>query len=334
MIRNYIKTAWRSLLKHSYFTAIHILGLGIGFVAVFFIVLFIRDELSYDRFHANIDDLYRLNFYGKMGEQEAHTSQVPGPAGPFYQSLFPEVEAACRIKTAGDFSVQAGEKAYRESKVAYADSSLFRLFTFAIREGSASGALHRPGQVIINSTTAKKYFGSGSALGKTLVLDKVKTYTVSAVLEDLPGNSHFQFDFFLPMVENQDSYLENWGNMNYHTYYLLKPGSRVTALSSKMNERFREKFNLVLRQYLNSSLEEFTAQGNYARVELFPVRKIHLYSNLDDELAHNGNISLIYIFGLTGFLILLLACINFVNLSTARASVRSREVGVRKSIGL
>ncbi len=333
MLKNYFLIAWRNLRKHSSYTAIHILGLGIGFVAVFFIVLFIRDEWSYDRFHTNIDDLYRLHFYGKMGEQEAHTSQVPGPAGPLYQSLFPEVEAACRIKTAGDFSVQAGEKAYRESKLAYADSSLFRLFTFAIREGSASRALHRPGQVIINATTAKKYFGAGSALGKTMVLDKDKTYTVSAVMEDLPDHSHFQFDFFLPMVENQDSYIDNWGSTNYHTYFLLKPGTRVDALSSKMNETFREKFNLVLKQYLNSSLDEFIAQGNYARVALFPVRKIHLYSDLDDELSHNGNISLVYIFGLTGFLILLLACINFINLSTARASVRSREVGVRKSIG-
>ena len=333
MLKNYILIAWRNLIKHSSYTAIHILGLGIGFVAAFLIVLFIRDELSYDRFHTNIDDLYRLNFYGKMGDQEAHTSQAPGPAGPLFQSLFPEVEAACRIKTAGDFSVRVGDKAYRESRLAYADSSLFRLFTFAVREGSTSGALNRPGQVIINATTAKKYFGAENALGKTLVLDKIKTYTVSAVIEDLPGNSHFQFDFFLPMAENQDSYVENWGSTNYHTYFLLKPGTRVEALSSKMNESFREKFNLVLKQYLNSSLEEFTAQGNYARVELFPVRKIHLYSNLDDELAHNGNISLIYIFGLAGFLILLLAGINFVNLSTARASVRSREVGVRKSIG-
>lgn len=333
MLANYINISLRNLRNHPFYGAINIIGLGIGFAAVFFIFLFVADELSFDHHQAKLEHLYRLNFFGKLGDQEAFSSATPGPAGPLFEKSFPEVEAACRIKTTGVFSVKHIDQAYREQHILYADSSFFNLFTARVMAGDARHTLGSPGQMVINASTAKKYFGSGEPIGQTLILDNNKAYRVGAVIQDYPENSHMKFDILLPMIDYQDSYIENWGSTNYHTYFLIKPGSSVERLSSKMNELFVEKFKEVLKLYLNSSWEEFTRQGNYARVELFPVEKIHLYSDLDEEIRNNGKISQVYVFSLVGLMILLLACINFVNLSTGRAAVRAKEVGVRKAIG-
>jgi len=306
--------------------------LSIGFAAVFYIFLFIKDELNYDLHHHRLDQLYRLNFFGKLGPQEASSSCSPAPAGPLFRQLFAEVEYACRIRGNGVFNVKRGNQVYRESKTFYADSSYFRLFSADLIAGDAGQALASPGKLVITRSMADKYFSEEEPVGQTLAMNN-KPYMVAAVVEDYPSNSHFEFDFLLPMLDLEDSKNEDWGSTNYHTYFKVRPNTSIISLTEKMNEAFVNKFTLVLKQYINSSWEDFISQGNYARMELFPVKKIHLYSDLDEEFKSNGSISQIYILSLVGLMILLLACINFINLSTGRASVRAREVGVRKAIG-
>lgn len=333
MLSNYFKISWRNIAKHPFYSLINILGLGIGFVAVFFILLYIQDELSYDRYQTKLDNLYRINFFGKLGDQDAFSSASPGPGAPLFEKSFPEVQASCRIRTTDAHSVRLGDKTYREQSIGYVDSSFFELFTADFIEGTSEAILNGPGQVVINTSMAKKYFGDQPALGKTLIFGGERPYRIGAVIKDFPGNGHFEFDFLLPLMDDRDGNIENWGSTNYHTYFLLRSGTDVEALSHKMNDLFVENFKIVLKQYLNSTWDEFIKQGNFARIELFPVHKIHLYSHLDDELKPNGSISQVYIFGIVGVMILLLACINFINLSTARAAIRAKEVGIRKSVG-
>ncbi|MEP7323073.1 MAG: ABC transporter permease [Saprospiraceae bacterium] len=338
MVKNYFVIAWRNLIKQPFYSIINISGLGIGFIAVFFIFLFVKDELSFDRFHVNKDQLYRLHFFGKLGDQVINSSATPGPAGPLFSQTFPEVKAACRLRSHGVYSVKSGIKAFREPKVIFSDSTFLDLFTFKTIEGSVKTALSQSGHVVINRSIAKKYFGNDpdsyrKAIGKILTFDNDKSYMVSAIIEDMPQNSHMQFDFLLPLTSRKDSYEDNWGSTNYYTYFLLKEHAHPSELSAKMNDLFIEKFKIVLKEYLNASWEDLLKQGNFARVELFPVVDIHLNAGLDDELMPGGSKSQVYIFSIIGLVILLLACINFINLSTARASIRAREVGVRKTIG-
>ena len=334
MLINYFKIAWRNLIKQPFYSFINIAGLGIGLLSVFFIFLYVKDELSYDQFHENKSQLYRLNFYAKLGEQTANTSESPGTAGPLFSKEFPEVESGCRVYTGyGDYSVKYELRAFRESSVASVDSTFADLFTMHTTAGNIKDALSHPGRLAMNVTTAKKYFGSSDPIGKTLTLENERPYQVAAVYADIPLNSHFQFNILLPLIDRKDVNEENWGSTNYHNYFLLRKGTDIPSLSRKMNNLFVDKFKIVLKQYLNLSWEEFLHQGSYARIELFPVEKIHLYSHLDGEIMPPGSSSQVYIFSLIGLLILLLACINFINLATARASMRAREVGVRKTVG-
>ncbi|MBK8776246.1 MAG: ABC transporter permease [Saprospiraceae bacterium] len=340
MYSNYFKTAWRNLLKHPFYSFINMVGLGLGLIAVFFIFLYVKDELSYDRYHKNIDQLYRLNFIAKLGDQEANTSAVPCPAGPLFSEIFPEAKSSCRIYTGhGDYTVSYDEHAFRETSVASVDSTFGDLFSVHVLEGNIKNTLSQSGKIVINVSEAKKYFGykTGisleSPIGKSLLLENSNLYQVGAIIEDLPKNSHFQFDMLLPMLDQKDSYDADWGSTNYHTYFLLKDGVAVNDLSAKMNQVFVEKFTLEVKRYLNMSWDEFIKQGNFARVQLFPVQKIHLYSHFDEEFMPAGSIAQVYAFSIIGLVILFLACINFINLSTARATLRAREVGVRKAIG-
>ena len=332
MFRNYLKIAIRSLLKHPLYALINILGLSVGMVCFFFIFLYVKDELSYDRYHANIDRLYRLNFYAKLGEQLAHTAGTPKPAGPMFKQDIPEIESYCRLRSWGDFVVRYDNQSFKEEKVIFADSTLFRVFSFKLLEGDASAALTDPNSVVITKTAAEKYFGQEDPLGKVLMFGETPC-KVTGLMEDIPENSHFHFDFFRPVSSINLEWDESWGNTNYYNYFLLRKGADPAALSQKATDIFVGNFSTILKDYLHVSWEEFREAGNYARVEFFPVRDIHLHSDLDKEPGVNGDVKYVYIFSIIGLFILALACINFMNLATARSAVRAKEVGVRKAVG-
>ncbi len=332
MIQNYLKIAFRNLLKYRFYTGINISGLTVGMVCFLFIFLYVRDEWGYDTFHANLDRLYRLNFYAKLGDQIAHTAASPKPAGPTFQQEIPEIEAFCRLRKYGADVVRCDNRAFKEEQIVFADSTLFRVFSFHLRSGDPATALTAPNSVVLTRQTAERYFGTADAMGKTLTFGETPC-VVTGVMENIPGNSHFHFDFFRALSGLTLGWDENWGSTNYQNYFLLRPGADPAALSKKATEIFVRNFTPILREFLHASWDEFQRAGNYARVEFFPVRDIHLYSNLDEELGANGDIKYVYIFSIIGLFILALACVNFMNLATARSIVRAREVGVRKAIG-
>ena len=332
MLRNYLKIALRNLLKYRLYSAINISGLTVGMLCFLSIFLYVQDELSYDRFHTNIDRLYRLNFYAKLGDQLAHTSASPKPAGPVFKESMPEIEAFCRLRSWGTPVVRYENQSFKEEKVIYADSTLFQVFTFTLLEGDPATALTAPNSVVLTRQAAEKYFGTGKALGRTLRFGD-EACMVTGVVADMPQNAHFRYDFFRSLSGFNLGWDDNWGSTNYHNYFLLRKGADPAALSEKATAIFISNFAPILKQYLNTSWDEFLRAGNYARVEFFPVRDIHLHSDLDEELGANGDIKYVYIFAIIGLFILALACINFMNLSTARSAIRAREVGVRKAIG-
>ena len=333
MISNYVKIAWRTMLRNKLYTSLNVIGLAIGILSASLIYLYVSHELSYERFHKDSDHLFRIDIQAKLGEKEINSAQVPAPAGPYYLSQRSEILDACRFKSNGRSIIQIGEKAFTEPISIFADSSVFTFFNFPLIAGDPVTALAEPNTAVISETLANKYFGSNPAMDKMFKLDNDKLYRISGIMKDLPSNTTIQSNLFLSMASDEDSKLPNWGSMNYSTFIRTRPGTDVSALQSSITDLFIKNFGEVLRKYLNTTWEDFVLKGNYARLSLMPLKNIHLYSEADDELSPGGNIRYIYIFSIVGLLILALACINFINLTTARAAKRAKEVGIRKVSG-
>lgn len=320
MIRSYLTTALRSILSHRGYAAINVLGLAIGVAACFLMVVFIRHELSYDRYHEHGDRMYRLTFEVNAGGTIYQLADSPGPAGPALEKTFPEVEVAARIKAPGETLVSARGEAFKESRFYYADPELLDVFSIAHVSGDLRAALTTPHTVLLTESTAKKYFGAADPLGKVLRVGEHREFTVGGLVADPPDNTHVPFDFLASFASLHDvdgEPLEIWGTVaNYYTYFLLTPGTEPATLSKK----------------LESLTEQHLPVENF-KLGLQPVPSIHLHSNLGNELQPNSDIRYVYLFAAIAGFILLLACINFTNLATARASVRMREVGIRKVMG-
>lgn len=333
MISNYIKITWRAMFRNKLYTSLNVVGLALGILSASLIYLFVSHELSYDRFHKNSDHLFRIDIQAKLGEKEINSAQVPAPAGPYYLAQRSEILNACRFKSNGRSIIQIEEKAFTEPITFFADSTVFTLFNFPLIGGDPKSVLAAPNTAVISETLAKKYFGSTSAIGKMFKLDNEKLFQITGIMKDLPSNTTVQSNVFLSMAGDEDSKLPNWGSMNYSTFIQVRPGTDLSALQSSITDLFIKNFGEVLRKYLNTTWEDFVQKGNYARLSLFPVKNIHLYSEADDEMSPGGNIRYVYIFSIVGLLILTLACINFINLTTARAAKRAKEVGIRKVSG-
>ena len=330
---NYLKVAFRNLWKNRFYSFINIFGLGLGIACFLFILIFIRDELSYDSYHRNAGRLYRMHFYGKLFEQEIDIPQVGDPWGPLLLNEFPAVEQQFRMREGGDFLVRYGENSYREEKVIFADSTLFDLFSFHLLEGDPRTALAEPNAIIITPQVARKYFGEEEPLGKSLIFDNDRQFRVTGLLEPIPENTHFNYDIFISMATREESRSNQWMSFNFHTYLLLREGADPRDLEAEFPQIARTYIGSQLQQFIGQSYDDFLAGGNLMEFSLFPVSRIHLYSHTMDELAPPGDIRYVYIFTFIGLFILLLACINFMNLSTARSAGRAREVGMRKVVG-
>ena len=334
MLKNYFKIAWRNLRKHKFYSFINIFGLGIGIAAFLFILLFIQDELSYDRYHQYGDQIIRLDFHAKLGDNEVTSAQNSAPAGPVLTAEYPEVAAFFRFRDRGSYLVTYEKNTYKEEKVIFADSSFFQFFSIPLIAGNSKTALEQPNSIVLNKKMAKKYFGIQEAIGKTLKLDNQKDYLVTGVMENIPANTHFDYDFLISMsglTESQE--MSNWGSNNFSTYLLLKEGTDLNLFEKKAQQTFKQNFEAVLRDFVGTTWDDFMAGGNYAYLKVMPLQDIHLKSDKANETGANGDIRYVYIFGFIGFFILLIAGINFVNLSTARSINRAKEVGVRKVVG-
>ncbi len=333
MIKNYFKMAWRNLVKNKVYSVLNILGLAVSLACFILITLYVVDELSYDRFHEKADRIYRINSDITMGESQQlpFTSDMMGPT---LKNDYPQVEESTRIYTSnGSKLLRKGDEFIEENLVAHADSTFFQVFTFPLIAGDPKTALKDPRSVVLSESAAQKYFGSTDVVGETIETIQETAYTVTGVMEDFPSNSHIRFDFLFSM--DDDIYpFGNFISHNFHTYLLLKEGTDPAEVEAKFNEYFDRYVQPVAKQILNiNSRKEFEDAGNKLEYSLFPLTRIHLHSDRSIEIRPGGNIQYVYIFSAVALFILLIACINFMNLSTARAAGRAREVGIRKVLG-
>lgn len=340
MFKNYLKIALRHLWKHKGFSIINIAGLAIGLTCFLLISLFISNELSYDRWNPQAERIVRPVSDIKFGGSELRMAVSGAVIGPDVAREMPEVQAFCRLRNYGTYLVKRDgemQQNFEERELLVADSSFFEVFPLPIIAGNPKTSLREPNTIAISKTKAEKYFGTTQmAMGETLVLDNRLKCKVTAVYEDIPSNNHFDADFLISMNGNRE--VENasplWATSNnFHTYFLLRPGTDVEAFKGKFDAFSEQKIAETAQVMMNLSLEEFEATGQYARYTLQDLTDIHLYSDLDVELSANSSIQYIWVFGAIGLFVLFIACINFMNLTTARSSQRAKEIGVRKVLG-
>jgi putative ABC transport system permease protein len=323
MIRNYILIGFRNLVKHRFYSIINVAGLGLGIAASLLLVSWIIHELSYDRFHRDSDRIYRSSLEYSFGGQNAKTSVSPTKLLPTLQKNFAEVEEGVRLYNPSNWSpyiVRNKDNVFQESKFFYADSTFFKVFSFTLTEGNPSTALREPNSVILTRSTAKKYYGNEDVIGKTLEVNN-KVYNITGLLEDIPTNSIIDFDFLGSFSSLAQSKEQIWWSANYETYVRLSPSTDIRALT--------EKTEAIVRKELAS---ELASPGDYVRYNFMRLSDIYLRSDMS-EWAKVSDIKYIYIFGAIACLVLLIACINYINLATARAADRAKEVGIRKVVG-
>ncbi|MEQ9438241.1 MAG: ABC transporter permease [Cyclobacteriaceae bacterium] len=328
MLRSYLKIAYRNLLKNKVFSLINIFGLAIGMVACLLILQYVQYELSYDNFHENGDRIYRVGvaWYYPTGELEENDAGNFGAAGPAMKADIPEVEAFARFRPwFGNTLIKYEDVTLPQEHIYFADPSVFTIFSFPILQGDAENSLEEAHAAVISESTALKYFGNADPIGKSIELQQdstVRLFTVKAVFQDVPANTHFTFDVLLS-YKNLGEFAEtDWGFSIANTYVLLQPHTDLVAL--------QEKFQQLLHKYRETTMENATGEVQFI---LQPLRDIYLYSDLRDETVSTGQGQTLYFLVLIGVLILCIAYANYINLAIARATERAKEIGVRQAIG-
>jgi putative ABC transport system permease protein len=333
MIKNLFKTAFRSLKKNKGFTALNVLGLALGLTAFLLIVLYVVDELSYDRYNTKADRIYRVNEDLKLGNNSVQYAVCMPPLAQTLKADFPDIEDIVRLKKAGSFRIKKNGQTILEDNNVYADPSIFNVFTLPVTAGDVHTALKEPNSIVLTETTAKKYFNRTDVVGQTLTFNDDNTYKITGVMRDMPAQSHFKADFLISMSSVKDARVLQWLRSNYNTYILFKKGANPQKLQAAFPAFLRKYSTSELEKALHLNYEQFEKSGSYFRLNLIKLADIHLHSAMNGELDKNGNIQYVYIFSVIALFTLLIACVNFMNLSTARSSSRAREVGVRKVLG-
>jgi putative ABC transport system permease protein len=338
MLNNHFTASFRTLRKNKGFSALNIIGLATGLATCLLIVLYISDELSFDRYNLQAGRIYRINHEVKFGGNYFDLAQTPAAMGPETVRQFPQVEQYTRIAVHEPVLIRMGNENLRELRVAFADSTLFAVFTLPMIAGDPGAALKEPHSIVITESMARKYFGGAGGegcLGRTLLINNKTPYKITGIIKDIPVQSHFVYDFFLPMCENADSgnEVDGWLSENYNTYLLFKKGVDAEKMIPAFDKLLDEHVAPILKSVMHVSMEEFRGQGSFVRNTLTPLTAIHLQSNKMGELGVNGSLTYVYLFAAIALVILLIACVNFMNLSTARSANRAKEVGVRKVLG-
>ncbi len=329
MIRNYLKSAFRNIKKFKAYSLINILGLAIGMACCILIVLFVQDELSYDRYHEKADRIVRLvDGFDVEGGLSRYYALSSAPFAPALKREFPEVEDAVRIFPGRRRMVEYEDKRFYEDFLFFSDASLFDIFSFPLIKGNPETSLESPQTIVVSERIASKYFGTDEAINKTLKIND-QDYLVTGVMEEMQENSHFHADMFaslktleqIPSV--QERYFKSWARHEFYTYLLLQKGFPAEKLEAKLPG--------FIEQHAAAQIKSILGGRLYSRLQ--PLRSIHLHSHLQAELSPNGDIKYVTIFSIIAFFILIIACVNFINLATARSSNRSKEVGLRKVVG-
>lgn len=323
MLKNYFKIAVRSLLKDKGYAALNILGLTIGLTFSLFLVFYITDELSYDRYHEKADRIYRVGAAIKEPERADKVAVTQFPLGPTLKKEFPEVEHAVRFVRNGDKTLfKKGDTQFFEDKVFFADSNLFDVFTYKFIAGDAKRALIAPNSLVLTRSAAEKYFQTtDNVVGKSLQ-GKKDTYNITAIIEDVPQNSHLRFNALISASSLGKDFGNNWGNFGFYTYALLTKNSDYKS--------FEKKLVPMYEKYMASIFSPYNVKINYV---VQPIVDIHLRSDLNNEPEELGSMSYIYTFSAVALFMILIACINYMNLTTARSARRAKEIGIRKVSG-
>jgi len=326
MVEHYFKLTFRHIRKHLLISILNIAGLAIGIASFVLIMLYVNHELNYDKYNEHYDDIYRVAVDAKIGNTVIRQTWTPAPMPAAMYDEYPEIKAITRIADRTQ-TVSIGDLVYNEEGAAAVDSTFTDIFTLDYVEGSPGKKLNEPGHVLLDRTTARKYFGDKEAYGQVIMVRDTIPLTVTGVYEDLPSQSHFHFSMLISMTTFDGLYNNpQWFANNFETYMRLEPGFPDEQLEAKL-PAFVDKY------LFEGSYEERSDDENFWILYLQHIKEIHLGSDLNGEFEPNGNIAYVRIFSIVAFLLLVVACINFMNLTTASSSIRAREVGVRKTNG-
>ncbi len=321
MLKTYLKIAWRNIRKNKLYSIINLIGLTIGITCCILIGVYILDELNYDKFNTNADRIARITMEYGTGGTTQYVAQTGTKAGPQFKRTFPEVEDYTRLMKYPRV-IAYEDKIFTEQNFLYADPSFFKIFSFPFVDGSTATALDENNKIVLTQSAAKRYFGNENAIGKILKVND-KDFSVSAVAENVAGNSQIQFDFVIPFNNLDASKTEEWWTANYITYLLLHSKNDINKVKQKITAYMKQP----------EIRKEYGAEGSdYLAYNAEPLTWVHLHSKLDG-LEPNGNITYVYILGVVALLILIIACVNYTNLATAQANGRNAEIGIRKVMG-
>lgn len=334
MFSNFFRIAIRNLLRQKGYTLINIIGLSVGIASAMLIFMFVTNEENYDTFHEKGKNIYRVYQKARFNGEPTRSAWTPAPMAATLKADYPEIENVVRLDENTDKLVTLGDKYYILPQAVYADSGFFSIFSFRLLQGNPHTALAEPYSVVLTASTAKKIFGSESAMDKLIrVENDSAAYKITGIVQDPPRNSHFAFDILISFSSRSDSKSDFWLNNFLNTYVLLRNGTSAENLEKKFPDMIVKYIGPQIQKVVGLSLEEFAKKGMEIGYKLQPLTDIHLNTDVKHGMKPSSNRKYLYIFSIIGFFIILIASINFMNLSTARSYRRAREVGMRKVLG-
>ncbi|MCF7794610.1 MAG: ABC transporter permease [Candidatus Cloacimonetes bacterium] len=324
MLKNYLQITFRNMARHKVITLINILGLVLGITAFMLIMIWVGFEFSYDKYHENKDRIVRLCVDLEAGSHMIYPMSMP-LAAPNLIEDFPEVVDAARLENPTRVSLKIGEETYQEAGFCHGDNSIFNVFSFPFVQGDSNSALKDPFTVVISQNIAENYFAESNPIGETLMINGIGPYTITGIFQNIPQNSHFKFQLmasFSTLFDQQKEMMENWFHIQFYTYLLLDKNVNW--------QQFEAKLPTFVNKYMGQMLDSFGAKLIFF---MQPLTDIHLFSDLAGDIAPQADIKYLYLFIAIALFVLVIACINFINLATANASIRAKEIGMRKTIG-
>lgn len=333
MLMNYLKITLRNLIKNKLYSFVNIFGLAIGVACFILIGLFVLDELTYDTDNTNVDRIFRINAHYKVGDNRFNMANSPIPLANVIKEEYPEIQNVVRIQNTGNIYVKKGDEYIKEERFYYADSTMFDIFTIEFVSGNPKTALVEPNSVVITDKMAEKYFPGKNPVGERFITSENLDFIVTGVVKPVPHNSHFEFDFLASFNTLPQNKSTNWFGYFAHTYVLTDKGVTQKQLNDKIFSVAETHLSPIVKAAFGVDYREFINSGNDFSFVFVPLKQIHLYSEVFNEFKEVGDINTVYLFSAIAFFILLIACINFINLATAKSTKRANEIGVRKALG-
>ncbi|NQU55284.1 MAG: ABC transporter permease [Bacteroidetes bacterium] len=333
MFKNFIKTTLRNLLRNKFYSMINIVGLAIGITSCILIMLYVQSEMSYDKYNENASRIYRVNLYAMLSDDDFNSPVTCPPLARALKDEFPEVEAAVRFANFTQPVIRHNNDVFNETHWFFTDPDFFNIFTTPFILGNAQEVLVQPNSVVLTESTAKKYFRNENPVGKFLTWDNDRDYLITGVIKDFPQNSHFKPDFLASFVGQALDNNSEWINNQLYTYLVLKEGYSQQDIDAKLPGFVKKYVGPQVMQTLGVSFDDFIAGGGKYNYYLQPLTEIHFDNKTAGTLEPAGNQSYMIIFSIIAIFILVIACINFMNMATARSAKRAKEVGIRKSLG-